>query len=113
MGRGKQRIPLSVEALEMVAARFRAIGEPARLQLLQYLMDGEASVQQLCEGTGLGQANVSKHLALLVEQGILSRRREGSFAMYQIIDPSIVEMCDLVCGALTKRFSQAKNTLSR
>jgi ArsR family transcriptional regulator len=99
---------LSREALELVAARFRALGEATRLELLQLLMEQERSVQELCQLTGMSQANISKHLTLLADQGILSRRKQGLFVFYSVSDPSIFQMCDLVCGALSQRFTKVQ-----
>lgn len=99
----KKKKQLPYEALILVAARFRILGEPTRLQLLQSLMSAEKSVQELCVETGLAQANVSKHLSLLSEHGIVARRKEGLFSMYSVADESVFEMCQAVCGALEKR----------
>ncbi len=96
------------EALELIAARFRVLGEPNRLKLLIELESGEKCVKDLTEATGLTQANVSRHLHALQESGILSRRKEGLQVFYSIADPTIFEMCDHVCGSLSTRMkSQA------
>ncbi len=97
--------PLPREALEIVAARFRAMGDATRLELLQLLMEDEKSVQELCGLTGMSQANISKHLSILAEQGILNRRKQGLFVFYSVADTSIYQLCDLVCGALSEVFS--------
>lgn len=97
---------LTRPALEIVAARFRALSDASRLQLLQLLFKEERSVQELCELTGMSQANVSKHLSVLAEQGIVERRRQGLFVYYSIGDRSIIELCDIVCGAVGKRYGQ-------
>lgn len=105
---GSTREPLSEAALEIVAARFRALGDPTRLKLVQFLFEGEKSVQELCSRTGMSQANISKHLSILSEQGVLARRREGLFAYYSIADQSIYELCALVCNSLSERFTRAQ-----
>jgi DNA-binding transcriptional ArsR family regulator len=97
---------LSRPALEIIAARFRALSDASRLQILQYLFKGEHSVQELCELSGMSQANVSKHLSVLAEQGIVQKRRQGLFAFYSIEDASIYEICDIVCGSVGKRYGQ-------
>ncbi len=97
---------LSRPALEIVAARFRALSDASRLQILQYLFKQEHSVQELCELSGMSQANVSKHLSVLAEQGIVQKRRQGLFVFYSIADSSIYELCDIVCGAVGKRYGQ-------
>lgn len=103
---------LTRPALEIVAARFRALSDASRLQILQLLFKEERSVQELCELTGMSQANVSKHLSVLAEQGIVERRRQGLFAYYSIGDRSIIEMCDIVCGAVGKRYGQVLKEFS-
>jgi DNA-binding transcriptional ArsR family regulator len=102
------RETLPREALEIVAARFRAMGDATRLELLQLLMEDEKSVQELCSLTGMSQANISKHLSILADQGILNRRKQGLFVFYSVADTSIYQLCDLVCGALSERFSKVQ-----
>ncbi len=103
---------LSRPALEIVAARFRALSDASRLQILQYLFKGECSVQELCQLSKLSQANVSKHLSVLSEQGIVQKRRQGLFVYYSIGDSSIYELCDIVCGAVGKRYGQVMKEFS-
>ena len=97
---------LTRPALEIVALRFKALSDASRLQILQSLFNGERSVQELCETTVMSQANVSKHLSVLAEQGIVEKRRQGLFVYYSIGDNSIYELCDIVCGAVGKRYGQ-------
>jgi DNA-binding transcriptional ArsR family regulator len=103
---------LSGEALEMIAARFKVLSEPMRLKLIYALMDGEKTVSELMEQTGGLQANVSKHLGLLLDAGVVSRRKEGLKAYYRIADQSVYELCDLVCGSLEERLSSHLKSLS-
>lgn len=88
---------LPPEAIELVAARFRALGEPLRLRLLNRLMEGECSVSALVEATGAGQANVSKHLGILRDAGLVAFRKDGAASVYRVADPALRELCDLVC----------------
>jgi ArsR family transcriptional regulator len=83
-----------------VAERFRALGEPARLRILNALRGGEAAVTELVEATGLSQANLSKHLQLLHSVGFVTRRKEGQFVYYALADQDIFLLCDLMCGRL-------------
>ena len=96
---------MSADALEMIAGRFRALGETNRLRLLIALEQGEQCVGELVKATGLSQANVSRHLGALVQSGILARRKAGLQVYYSVADPGIFEMCDHVCGSLAKRLA--------
>jgi DNA-binding transcriptional ArsR family regulator len=87
-------------ALEMIASRFRALSEPVRLRLLNTLMSGERNVSQLVESTGTGQANVSRHLAVLRDAGMIAMRREGLTTVCSISDPSVYQLCEIMCSRL-------------
>jgi DNA-binding transcriptional ArsR family regulator len=91
---------LNDEALELIATRFRVLGESSRLKLIRALEGGELSVSDLIEKTGLTQANASRHLQTLTLAGILGRRRVGTRVIYHIADPGIFQLCKLVCGSL-------------
>ena len=94
---------MSGAALEKVSERFKALSEPMRLRLVYALMDGEKNVSELVRETGGVQANVSKHLSVLLDAGILGRRKQGTSSYYRIVDESIFELCDLVCGSIHDR----------
>jgi ArsR family transcriptional regulator len=97
--------------LELVAQRFRALGDPSRLALLQALMEGERTVGELCLVCPTSQANVSRHLALLHEEGVLARRKDGQHVHYRIADASISQLCELVCGSLSRRLDLLRDEL--
>lgn len=103
---------LSREALEFIAQRFRVLGDPTRLALLQALFGRERTVQDLCAVTSASQANTSKHLALLLEQGLVARRRDGLFTRYRILDPTLERLCRAVCGSLAERHEAVRAHLS-
>ena len=89
------------EMLQQVAERFRLLGEPVRLEILNLLQaNGEMNVQELIEATRQQQANVSKHLKLLASAGMVSRRKDGLYVYYSISDPSLSGLCLLVCGQI-------------
>jgi DNA-binding transcriptional ArsR family regulator len=96
----KARPAMSPEALELVAARFRALGEPLRLRIIQELERGERGVSELTESVGAGQPNVSKHLRVLQDAGLVKRRTLGNTARYSVADEMVFELCDLVCSRL-------------
>ena len=93
--------------LEMVADRFKVLGEPMRLRLIHTLMNGESTVGSLVEKTGATQANVSRHLQTLTQAGILARRKDGLHVYYRIEDTSILDLCEHVCQGL-RRQSEAR-----
>lgn len=96
-----------------IAERFKALGEPMRLRLLQALRAGERSVGELAEETDGGQANVSKHLQVLLQQGFVDRRKEGTTTWYRITDPQVFTMCELVCGGLEEELNRKRRLLRR
>ena len=95
-----RRVSMTPATIGMVAERFKALGEPARLKILQALRDGERSVTQLADATGLNQANLSRHLQQLSITGLVTRRKEGLFVYYALADRSVLRMCELMCGRL-------------
>ncbi|MEO8735352.1 MAG: metalloregulator ArsR/SmtB family transcription factor [Edaphobacter sp.] len=96
-------ITLSDHTLELVARRFRYLGEPFRLRLLQSLSKSEKTVTELVEALNANQPNVSKHLNLLLEGGLVARRKQGTSSIYSVADPLIFTLCDLVCKGATSR----------
>jgi ArsR family transcriptional regulator len=89
--------------LELMAEKFRLIGEPTRLAILHALMDGaERSVGQVVSETGRSEANVSRHLKQLAEAKMVGRRKAGLQVFYRLTDPVIEQVCRLVCGSLLK-----------
>lgn len=84
--------------VEKVAARFRALGEPARLQILQSLHDGERCVTDLVDDTGLNQANLSRHLQLLTAMGFVTRRKDGLFVYYALAGADVLRLCEIMCA---------------
>jgi DNA-binding transcriptional ArsR family regulator len=95
-------IPMTPEILELIADRFKALAEPARLQILNALRVGERTVSELMEETGLGQANASKHLQMLHSLGFVERRKEGLYVYYRLADDSVFHLCDIMCGRLVE-----------
>ena len=91
---------MSPALLTELSDRFKALAEPARLQLLTALRRGERSVSDLVTETGLGQANVSKHLQQLTATGFLTRRKNGTFAYYALADDRVFQLCDLMCSRI-------------
>lgn len=98
--------PLNEPLAELIARRFRVIGEPMRIRLLDRLRDGEATVQELTEALGASQQNVSKHLQVLLEAGIVGRRKEGNRAFYTVADEGVFALCEHVCGSVRRQLDE-------
>ncbi|QIN85418.1 metalloregulator ArsR/SmtB family transcription factor (plasmid) [Rubrobacter tropicus] len=105
MGNRDEIRQLPEGALGLVAEMFKALSEPMRLRLVQALMEGEKTVSELVEETGGLQANVSKHLGVLLDAGVVGRRKQGLHSYYRITDETVYELCDLVCGSVRERLS--------
>jgi DNA-binding transcriptional ArsR family regulator len=92
------------ELLDYVADRFRVLSDANRLRILRHLMEhGESTVGEIVGATRCSQANVSKHLRVLLDARVVRRRPEGTSAYYTVVDPSVPELCDIVCGGIRAR----------
>ncbi|MFC5050079.1 ArsR/SmtB family transcription factor [Rubritalea spongiae] len=89
---------LSEVQLEEIAKLFKILSEPARLKLISSLMAGGLTVSELVDQTGLKQGNVSKHMKILLDAGLVQREKEGNFVRYSIAEPMLFELCQLVCA---------------
>ena len=94
-------------ALVEVAAYFQVLAEPTRLQILNILRTGERNVGELAQLCGFTAANISRHLALMTQQGLVERESRGTSAYYRIADPSIFALCDLVCGNIARQMDKS------
>ena len=95
--------PLSEELAELIARRFRLLSEPLRVRLLDQLRNGERSVSELATALDAGQQNISKHLGVLADGGIVGRRKDGNHVYYRIVDEGVLGLCAQVCGSLEQR----------
>jgi DNA-binding transcriptional ArsR family regulator len=98
--------PLPEPLVALIAERFRVLSEPMRIRLLDALREAPATVQELQRATGASQQNVSKHLAMLLRGGLVSRSKEGNFARYEIADDAVFELCEQVCGGLRRQLDE-------
>lgn len=92
------KLTLTPELLALIAGRFKALAEPARLHILTTLRAGEMTVGELATAVEFSQANVSKHLQVLHAQQFVSRRKDGLFVRYALADRRVFQLCDLMCG---------------
>ena len=98
---------LPKEAIERVAAYFQVLSEPTRLNLLNLLRGGERNVGELAQLCGFTAANVSRHLAILTQHGLVLREVRGTSAYYRIADESVYALCDLVCGNVARELERS------
>lgn len=99
------------EVFESVARYFSVLGEPTRLRILHALCQEERCVNDIIKATGLAQANGSRHLGLMYQAGLLSRRREGTQIFYKVADPMYVEMCRSVTSQINTRAESAARSV--
>jgi DNA-binding transcriptional ArsR family regulator len=102
---------IPVSALAQIADYFKVLSELSRLQVLCALKSGAKNVTEIIEETGLGQANVSKHLKILTQAGMVERQPQGVSVYYQITDPMIFDLCELVCQKLETRLQEQSQQL--
>jgi DNA-binding transcriptional ArsR family regulator len=91
---------------ELVAQRFRLLGEPMRIKLLDRLRDAPATVGELQRALAASQQNVSKHLVILHGAGMVTRTKDGNHVRYSISDPSVFDLCGQVCGSVRRQLQE-------
>ena len=104
--------PLPDDLIELIARRFRVLADPTRIKLLDLLREGEASVQELSESIDSTQQNVSKHLGVLLQAGIVGRRKVGNYAYYAIADEGVFAVCEDVCGSLAVQLESLREVVA-
>jgi DNA-binding transcriptional ArsR family regulator len=95
--------PLPDDLVELIARRFRVLAEPMRIRLLDRLRAGEATVGEIAQAVDASQQNVSKHLAVLTDAGVLGRRKDGNRVYYRIADEGVFALCEDVCGSVQEQ----------
>ena len=98
--------PLPEPLIDLVAQRFRVLGEPMRIKLLDRLREGDATVSELQQALGASQQNVSKHLGILHAAGMVARTKQGNQVRYSISDPTVFDLCDQVCGGVRRQLQE-------
>ena len=105
--------PLPDDLVELISRRFRLLAEPTRIRLLDRLRDGEASVNDLAAALGTSQQNVSKHLMVLTDAGVLARRKDGTRVYYRIADDAVLGLCEQVCGSVEQQVAALADLIGR
>ncbi len=104
---------LTPEAMNLVAARFKVLGDPMRLRILNALQNGEQSVTQVTEAVAASQPNVSKHLKTLQDAGLIARRQEGNTVYYRVADETVFQLCDVVCHSIEQHLTAQASAFRR
>jgi DNA-binding transcriptional ArsR family regulator len=104
--------PLPDPLVDLIAQRFRVLGEPMRIKLLDRLREGDATVSELQQALGASQQNVSKHLGILHNAGMVTRTKNGNHARYSIADEGVFELCEQVCGGVRRQLYELDALLS-
>ncbi|WP_373481283.1 ArsR/SmtB family transcription factor [Geminocystis sp.] len=104
---------MSPSALSMVADFFKVLSEVSRLNIVCCLRGGAKNVTEIIEVTGLGQANVSKHLKMLAQVGVVTRTQRGINVYYEITNPFVFQLCDVVCNSISMQIQQQHQQLSQ
>jgi DNA-binding transcriptional ArsR family regulator len=92
----------------VVARYFGVLSEPTRLKILHAICQDERSVSAIVDATGATQTNVSRHLGLMLNAGVVSRRRDGNAVYYRVADPEFVDICRSVCVQIAGRIDEQK-----
>lgn len=103
--------PLPDQLVELIAQRFRLLGEPTRVKLLDAMRSGPATATDLQAATGASQQNVSKHLGMLIDSGVVRRAKEGNRAYFSIVDDTMFDLCEQVCGSLRRQIAELDSLL--
>lgn len=103
--------PLPDPLVEVIAERFRVLGEPMRIRILDRLRGGELAVGELAEALGTSQQNMSKHVGVLARAGLLAREKDGNNVRCRIADESVLRLCELVCGGLQRQVAELQALL--
>ena len=109
---GRKKTTLSDAHIEEVATLFSILSEPSRLKLLRALMERAMTVTELMEATDMKQGNVSKHMSLLLAARFVTRIQEGNFARYVLSDPTIYQLCTLMCGRIEQDVKRRARVLA-
>ena len=97
--------PVNDELAELIAQRFRALGAPLRVRIVDLLRDQELSVGTVAAQLGASQQNISKHLAVLVDAGMLARRKDGTRVRIRNADHAVFALCEQICGSLQSQLA--------
>ncbi len=98
--------PVPTELADLIAQRFRVVGDATRIRLLDRLRDGPATVGELVVAIDGRQQNVSKHLGVLHQAGIVTREKDGTAVRYAIADATVLALCETVCGGLRQQLDE-------
>ena len=91
---------------EMHAEVCRIFTSPKRLEIIDLLRNGEMAVGEMAEVSGYGQANISQHLSILRQYGVVNTRHEGTTVFYSMANPKILDAIDIMREVLIERLKE-------
>lgn len=92
----RQQLIQHDEDIEKTSRSLKAMSHPLRLKILCTLGDGEVSVQEIADHVGTSQSNISQHLAILRDKGILTSRKDANRVYYRVGDPRTLRLIDMM-----------------
>jgi DNA-binding transcriptional ArsR family regulator len=98
------------EFYEMQAQLCQALGNATRLEIVHILRDGPQHVNSMAQSIGLDQASLSRHLKVLRDHNIVITHRHGKEIIYNLANPKVVDICNLLRQILTKQFTREAKT---
>lgn len=108
-----RKTPLTSDAAELIARRFRALSDPTRLRIIDHLRrHEEASVGQIAAAVGGSQQNISKHLGALHAEGFVTRRKQGTSSLYRIADAGVHQICDGISSGIESQLAEMEAALA-
>lgn len=108
-----RKTPLTPDAAELIARRFRALSDPTRLRIIDLLRrQEEASVGEIATAVAGSQQNISKHLGALHAEGFVARRKQGTSSLYRIADPGVHQICDGISSGIESQLAEIEAVLA-
>ncbi len=98
--------PITDALAESIAARIRVLGQPVRIKLIAQLREGAAAVNELCDAVDGVQQNVSQHLAILYQAGVVSRKKVGTRVLYELSDIHVLDLITAARASLSHQLEQ-------
>lgn len=94
------------KALELKAEVLKALAQPTRLKILEFLREGERCICEIIPAVGGEQSNISRHISLMQKSQLVATRKEGVKVMVKVMDPRVYAILDQVGAFLRTRMKE-------